>query len=1222
MNICFRWAMSLLGMMTVSAALAANTVTAVDKVTSDVVIAEDIDYHITDSNPFSVTGSINITAVDHAVVIFDNVKPSKLLSYLPYVKINGEEAVNDVTCQVKIYNQGSMILPYGSDIRPLTVYSGQNFTGTSVNDFGLENSNGFMNTLKDEKLNNRIRSFKLKRGYMVTFSTRAGGYGYSRCFVADTEDLEIAELPGILDRSISSYRVFKWNDASKKGLANDTRFASNDALNTTWCYSFGLGEDTGMDRECVAHHIYEGWPAIADCGKNRFTTSAPTMKTNNEPGNSADDHPQSVATVLANWEELMATGLRLCSPSSHDGSLGWLREFMDSVDARGWRCDVLDVHSYWPEGSFYNLQSWYGNYGRPLWISEWCWGASWNHNGVFNSGLSDDEAKRQNASRIKELTELMNGYGYVERFAYWNSEADRSKVWINGVLTDAGKNYAALPGVIGYNKRYEFVPKLPKAKGAPSNLSCRFNASTGVAVLSWHEPNGEYNKSMTVERRKKGSSWEMLMEVDLEEGEADYRVEDIQAFDGAEYRIHVVYSDGKDYYTAKTATAVPESLVPGDGIVINGIQYYIGGNVLVNGSFDFGTIGWTNGEGGQLSWPDFEVLARGSYDGGNYLQAYSHQSSGKAGAVKTLVGLEKGADYYFSVASHYDGMSLNKLSMTSDGVSEDSTVAGIPNNFVWSKYASKFNTGTYDKALVSLSYLGSRAQFDQFVIARLFSSQEEAVADGLEAEKRRAYALLDYNKSLPRLNEGVKSVLEQGGNTVEYLHSLVSVIDNTVKAIGMKGKADSAAVVAGTAIAEGFEGSADLEASMKTLAETTSAETYISEVVLLGEKLAACMPFTGTSFIKYPSFERQTSDWQKSGSYTEGVQGTDTQDGIKCWRAQWTGVSASEQDGKTMAVSQRIIKDGTGEYLSHGLYVLECKASTQHYCISDQHSYIIYKGDSIVSPVLTADYLDIPAISGADKWQTVITPAVYVKDRDTLTIGFASSKVNAIDNAWKPYGDNTGKGDMREGSWCATEFVLRHLPVYHYQADASGWFTVCLPYNATPSEGVRFYQIAGITADNQNVCLEEISESPAGVPCVVHSDNPVAVIYETGEKVTKRTAGPNGLNGLFITSATTPENGLVLQNGRWVIQNSSNRDERAKIGDFSAYIRNIGSMTVLQDWAGQKIPVTSLVSSVGRIEADASKPAFYSLDGKRYDDEPQTGVYLKVTDGKAVKVRK
>lgn len=1222
MNICFRWAMSLLGMMTVSAAMAANTVTTVNKVTSDVVISDDVDYHITDAVPFSATGSINITAVDHAVIIFDNVKPSKLVSYLPYVRINGADAVNNRTCQVKIYNQGSMILPYGSDIRPLTVYSGQNFTGTSVSDFGLESNGGFMNTLKDEKLNNKIRSFKLKRGYMVTFSTRAGGYGYNRCFVADTEDLEIAELPGILDRSISSYRIFKWNDASKKGLANDTRTVSNDALNTTWCYSFGLGEDTGMDRECVAHHIYEGWPAIADCGRNNYTTSAPTMKTNNEPGNKSDDHPQSVAEVLANWETLMDTGLRLCSPSSHDGSLNWLKEFMDSVDARGWRCDVLDVHSYWPSGSFYNLQSWYNSYGRPLWISEWCWGASWNNNGVFNSGLSDEEAKRQNADRIKELTELMNGYGYVERFAYWNSEADRSKVYLNGTLTDAGRNYAALKGVIGYNKKYEFVPKLPKAKGAPSNLSCRFNASTGVAVLGWHEPNGEYNKSMTVERRKKGTAWETLMEVELEEGEADYRVEDNESFDGAEYRIHVVYSDGKDYYTAKTATAVPEKMLPGDAIDVNGRKYYIGGNILINGSFDFGTQGWTNGEGGILSLPDFEVLPKGGYDGGTYLQSYSNQSLDKAGSVKTMVELEKGADYYFSAASYYNGMSVNKLSMTRDGVKEDSVVAGIPNNVVWSKYATTFNTGTYSKALVAFSHLGARAQFDQLSISRLFLSKEEAVADGLSAETRRARMLLDFNKSLPQLNEGVKSVLEQAGNTEEYLLSLVSVIDNTIEALGMKRIADSVAVVAGAAIAEGFDGSEELKASIETLSSTTSAETYIGEVATLGEKLAVCMPFKETSFIKHPSFGQQTIDWKRTGSYTGGEQGISVQDGKKCWSALWKDISASEQDGLTMAVSQRIIKDAGGEYLSHGLYVLECKASTQHYCVSDQHSYIVYKGDSIVSPILSADYLDIPAITGNGKWQTLITPAVYVSDKDTLTIGFTSSKANAVDNAWKPYGDNNGKGDMREGSWCATDFVLRYLPVYHYKADASGWSTLCLPYDATPSKGVRFYQIAGVTADKSQICLEEINGSAAGVPCVVYSDHSDVVIYETGEKVTKRTVGPNGLNGLFITSATTPENGLVLKDGKWVIQNSPNRDERAKIGDYSAYIKNIDNMTVLQDWTGVTLPVSSLLSSVNRIDADAGKPEFYSLDGIRYEKEPESGVYVRVVDGKAVKVMK
>lgn len=51
---------------------------------------------------------------------------------------------------------------------------------------------------------------------MVTFSNNPGGKGYSRCFVADKEDLEFAELPMELDHRISSYRVFKWHNFQKK----------------------------------------------------------------------------------------------------------------------------------------------------------------------------------------------------------------------------------------------------------------------------------------------------------------------------------------------------------------------------------------------------------------------------------------------------------------------------------------------------------------------------------------------------------------------------------------------------------------------------------------------------------------------------------------------------------------------------------------------------------------------------------------------------------------------------------------------------------------------------------------------------------------------------------------------------------------------------------------------------------------------------------------------
>ncbi|MBQ2435537.1 MAG: hypothetical protein II269_05335, partial [Bacteroidaceae bacterium] len=269
------------------AANAANQVNTVYQVTDSVAVSEDVDYIIAHTTPFVGEGKVNITNTEHAVVIFQGIRPSLVIkNHLKgRVFINGEQAVNGANCQVKMYAHGAIVMPYAKDIKPLTVYSEPKFGGTAVNDFGLENSGGFMNSLSEEKLNNQIRSFKLKRGYMVTFATGKSGWGYSRCFIADKEDLELPELPVSLDGRISSYRVFQWYDAEKKGLASDTRMSANDLLASSWCYTWGVGSDMRPDHECIPHRIHEGWPNPADCGKANFSCH---MKTNNEPGNSAD----------------------------------------------------------------------------------------------------------------------------------------------------------------------------------------------------------------------------------------------------------------------------------------------------------------------------------------------------------------------------------------------------------------------------------------------------------------------------------------------------------------------------------------------------------------------------------------------------------------------------------------------------------------------------------------------------------------------------------------------------------------------------------------------------------------------------------------------------------------------------------------------------------------------------------------------------------------------
>lgn len=567
-----------------SLAQADNITRTITQVTSAVTLSEDVDYHITSSTPFTSTGSVNITDTAHAVIIFDALKPTDAVNQLGFVSINGEAARNGYNCQVKIYDRGAIVMPYGSDFKPLTVFSEQNCQGDSCNDFGTENSGGYMNTMTTAQLCNRMQSFRLKRGYMVTFSLLPSGRGYSRCFIADKADLEV-NLPDLMKNRVSSYRVFKWYDTSKAGLANSTDNTTNEALNTQWCYSFGLGENAGLNRECVPHHIYEDWPSAASCGQ---VTYSPHLKTNNEPLNTSDDHPQDINTILDNWENLMATGMRLCSPSSWDGSWSFMGQFLDSIDARGWRCDIVDAHCYWTTSQFNNLQSWYNSYGnnngkRPIWISEWCWGASWNSNGAFASGVTDSDV----ASALKTICSNLNSWGYIERYAYWNSEADISKIYRSGALTEAGSYYASMDPGIGYNSSYAtYIPSNPRMYD-PSSLELTFLPLKSVARLEWTESNGELNDSMWVERKEgtlSTAQWKYLGPVTLSETSGSYTYND--TIDHAAYytyRIAVrTWSGGLRYSnevsnSVEGSTSLTNELDPGNlqyGTITTGTTDY------------------------------------------------------------------------------------------------------------------------------------------------------------------------------------------------------------------------------------------------------------------------------------------------------------------------------------------------------------------------------------------------------------------------------------------------------------------------------------------------------------------------------------------------------------------------------------------------------------------------------------------------------------------------
>lgn len=1193
-------------LLTCLTAFSANVKTTVSQVSEPVTVTADEDYIINGETPFAAGGSVDLQATAHAVLILERVKPSvAIASWLPtYVKIQGERARNGVNCQVRLYGtRGSMILPYAVDDAPLTVYSEPHFQGEQCQKFGLENDGGYMVTMTDEQLNNRIRSFRLKRGYMVTFATGRSGYGYQRCFIANSEDLELATLPQILDQKISSYRIFKWNTAGKKGLASSTNATACDALNVISCYGWNEGREMGPDVECVANHLYEDYPSSSTCGKATWTCH---MKTNNEPRNSSDDHPQSLETILANWQNLMRTGMRLCSPSSWDGSdytdgTGFLNSFFQAIDARGWRCDIADVHSYWLTDNFDKLGAMQSKYKRPLWVSEWIWGASWNKNGIFESGKTDWD----NEWAVKTICGKLNSYGYVERYFYWNSES-KGKVYDNG-LTVAGQWYADQLTGMGYNPKYEKIPELPPMKGGFRDF--RVTTTHGQAIVTWHDYDGEYSQLMELLRKEPGGAWTTWQTIRPEDEEADYTVVDDHWSEGVRYRLHIRSYSGRDYYSS-------EDVEPGEAIQTSLGLRYVGGNVVTNGQFRMGTTGWTNGAGDPIGQPWFEVFPSGMSEG-RFLQAFANHGKTGEGSLLTVFDIEPHADYVLRLASQ-DAGTYVKLDARQHGATTDANMLTMANTDYWRTQQGVFNSGDNQEALLSFRWLGGKARLGDIELCRLFANREDALADGVMQMRRKAAAVMAWNTLLPSLNQELqRRVAEADGTPEQQLELITLAVDHLLQAVDDQQVVDSLLQVARTVSSYAFAGRATLlDVISEASVAPTSAAAVSTHRRLLTDALAAFLPMMPAKVQPQSASLVTTDGWTvKAGTFTGGDQRVATHEEKTCWNAWWSGVAASQGAQQTMTILQSV----TG--LEEGLYQLSCQATTQHYCLSDQHAFLQTADEQAVSPLLTHDYLDVPGT--VPTWQSLTTTPVYVSGLEaTLTLGFTGSKQGAVDNAWRRYGtDDTAnnKGDQREGWWCATDFQLLFHPLYKRQVTPQQWGAVCLPYAYPVPDGVRLYRIVGLLADYAHLCLEPVEQVEAGMPYIYRSEQPVVIYCPHGTAVTSAIRTENNFRGNFVSYGQTQVGHYQLNGGVW-----KRCTERSPMDSYSAIITKCEGMTVISDWQGETMPIEGVKDELGEPTSVTLQHADRGASQVRFDAQGRrlsTAKGLVVMPGKKVIVR-
>lgn len=383
---------------------------------------------LTDDRPL-VNSTIDITSPD-AWVLFESLRPSVVQrDHLRSIAVDGKPAEHGVNARLVPYETGAVLIPHGPGYAALQAWDRSGYSGESLS-FVVHK---YYKADELGALNDKLASFKLKKGYMATLAENPDGTGASKVFIAHKADVNVARLPAELRGKVSFVRVFPWRWTAKKGFGGSEKAATQ--LNCAWRYQWGAGSASTLDVEFVPMRHNAGWPAWEKINNSKHVTHVLGF---NEPMQK-DQANMTVEQCLAQWPKLMASGLRVGSPSPTDGGLNWLYRFMDEADKRGYRVDFVAVHFYRGHYTADGLVDWLGKIhkrtGRPIWLTEFNNGADWvkNHN----------PSLQENAKKIDAFIEALDRAPFVERYAVFNlgNAKYHRQVIKNGKLTPAGIKY-------------------------------------------------------------------------------------------------------------------------------------------------------------------------------------------------------------------------------------------------------------------------------------------------------------------------------------------------------------------------------------------------------------------------------------------------------------------------------------------------------------------------------------------------------------------------------------------------------------------------------------------------------------------------------------------------------------------------------------------------------------------------------------------------------------
>lgn len=463
----------------------------------NLTINENAYLNLSSNTPFLDNIQINFTSGIGWIKTTNYLPKTISTNNLTQIKVNNIAAVYQTNLRLdNYYEKGCIIRANIANTTPLKVHDNANLAGV----FGMIS----VNTIHSDNaiasnMNNKIESFILKRGFMVTLANEFDGTGKSKNYIASENDLVINTLPYTLSNSISFIRVLPWNWVTKKGR----NVESDTGYNTTWRYQWNPNDSSTLDYE-FAPMAWGGMNAD-DAGDINLLIgkyNSPYVMSFNEPDDCGGQSGQwgnpklcTISQAVKLHKNLMKTGMRIVSPGGREEAPKagkWLELFYDEATAQDVRIDVIAVHWYdWGSNPVANpnptalqvfnrfktyLTEVHNKYGLPIWITE------------FNANPARSQAI--NAGFLELALPYLESLDYIERYCWFPfNQGTHFSGWNDTTNKETDK----IPSLVGII--YKNINNTTPEQSTPAVPEAVINDDNNLNLIEF--PNIALNKPAT-----------------------------------------------------------------------------------------------------------------------------------------------------------------------------------------------------------------------------------------------------------------------------------------------------------------------------------------------------------------------------------------------------------------------------------------------------------------------------------------------------------------------------------------------------------------------------------------------------------------------------------------------------------------------------------------------------------------------------------------------------